>query len=57
MLATVGDENGERRGELGKGKHLGAKSQNPGHMARGGGGGGRASEMPRGPSIGGKEWG
>lgn len=58
MLATVGDENGERRGELGKESIWGQKAK-PRDTWRGVGVGGRegASEMPRGPSIGGKEWG
>lgn len=44
MLATVGDENGERRGELGKESIWGAKGQNPGTHGvawAGGGAGGR----------------
>lgn len=42
MLATVGDENGERRGELGKKSIWGQKGKTQGHMAWRGVGGGRA---------------
>lgn len=58
VLATVGDENGERRGELGKESIWGQKAK-PRDTWRGNwgwGAGGREYEMPRGPSIG-KEWG
>ena len=56
MLATVGNENVERRGELGKESIWGQKGKTQGHRAWGGGREG-ASEMPRGPSTGGQGWG